>query len=169
MALDLETRLRAFLASAPQTAHPVATLQISHSAMSKTYHLWREPYAGTTTIEGAVVVNMQPANIDIKLAGSEGHLDQKFDIRLDLVDIDDEFREQMDRIPIDTAEKIALVYREFLSDDLATVQAKTLLQIESVSYTKGAATLSAVSPRLNITRTGELYAPKDIPMLRGFL
>ena len=65
MSLDLESRLKVFLASAPQTIHPIQTLQISHSAMSKTYHLWREPYAGQTTADG-VVVDMQPCNIEIK-------------------------------------------------------------------------------------------------------
>jgi hypothetical protein len=168
MSIDLDTRLRRFLASAPQTIWPIATLQISHSAMSKTYHLWREPYPGQTVADG-VLVDMQPANIEIKLAGSQGHLDQKFDIRLGLVDIEDEFREQLDRIPIDTTEKIKVVYREFLSDDLTTAQATAVLQAESISYVIGAASITAVSPRLNMTRTGELYAPKEIPMLRGFL
>ena len=164
MSLDLESRLRVFFASAPQTIHPVQTLQISHSAMSQVWHLWREPYVGV-----AGGNTMQPCNIEIKLAGSPGHLDQKFDIRLGLVDIENEFRDELDSIPIDTQEKIAVVYREYLSDDLTTAQAVATLQVESVSYVKGAASLSAVSPRLNITRTGELYAPKDIPMLRGFL
>jgi hypothetical protein len=168
MSLDLETRLRRFLASAPQTVWSIATLQISHSAMSKTYHLWREPYAGQTLVDG-VLVDMESCNIEIKLAGSEGHLDQQFDIRLGLVDIEDEFREQLDRIPIDTTEKIKIVYREFLSDDLTVAQATAVLQAESISYAIGAASISAVSPRLNMTRTGELYAPKEIPMLRGFL
>lgn len=164
MSLDLEARLRTFLASAPQTVHPIQTLQISHSAMSQVWHLWREPYVGTA---GGNV--MQPCNIEIKLAGSPGHLDQKFDIRLDLTDIEDPFRAEMDRIPVATLEKIAVVYREYLSDDLINAQAAATLQVESISYAKGAANLSAVSPRYNITRTGELYAPRDIPMLRGFL
>lgn len=164
MALDLEAALKVFFASAPQTKHSIATLQLSHSAMSQVWHLWREPYAGT-----AGGYTMQPCNIDIKLAGSPGHLDQKFDIRLGLVDIEDTFRAEMDRIPVATTEKIAVVYREYLSDDLVNAQAVATLQVESISYAKGAASLSAVSPRLNITLTGELYAPKDVPMLRGFL
>lgn len=168
MSLDLDARLRTFLASAPQTVHPVQTLEISHSAMSRTFHLWREPYAGTTSV-GGVARAMEPCNIEIKLAGSQGHLDQKFDIRLGLVDIEDVFREQLDRIPVTTAEKIVVIYREFLSDDLAAPQATVRLQAESISYAKGAASISAVSPRFNITRTGELYAPRDVPMLRGFL
>ena len=169
MALDLESRLRTFLASAPQNVHPIKTLQISHSAMTRTYYLWREPYPGQVTIEGDVTVAVVPCNIEIKLAGSEGHLDQVFEILLDLVDIEDEFREQLDLIPVDTAEKIAIVYREYLSDDLTQAQASATLQAEAVSYEKGAATISAVSPRLNALRTGELYTPRDVPMLRGFL
>ena len=168
MSLDLETRMRVFLASAPQTLHPVQTLEISHSAMSQTFHLWREPYAGSTSV-GGVARAMQPCNIEIKLAGSEGNLDQKFSIRIGLVDIEDQFRAELDRIPVSTAEKIRIVYREFLSDDLTAPQATATLQAESISHSKGAATISAVSPRLNMTRTGELYAPKEIPMLRGFL
>lgn len=167
MSLDLEARLRTLLASAPQTGS-VQTLEISHSAMSRTFHIWSEPYAGITTV-GGVALAMEPVNFETKLAGSPGHLDQQFDIRLDLVDIEDVFREELDRIPLDTLEKIRIVYREFMLDDLADVQASAALQAESISYQIGAATISAVSPRLNVTRTGELYTPKDIPMLRGFL
>jgi hypothetical protein len=168
MSLDIESRLRAFLASAPQTIWPITTLEISHSAMSRTFHLWREPYAGVTSA-GGVAMTMEPCNIEIKLAGSEGHLDQKFDIRLGLVDIEDIFREQLDRIPVDTMEKIRIIYREYLSDDLDEPQATATLQAESISYAIGAAQISAVSPRLNVSRTGELYSPKEVPMLRGFL
>lgn len=168
MSLDLESSLREFLASAPQNVWAIQTVQISHSAMTQVRHLWREPYEGVTSA-GAGPMTMQPCNMEIKLAGSEGHLDQKFDIRLDLTDIDDLFRAEMDLVPVDTAEKIQIVYREYLSDDLTDPQATVALQVESISYAKGAANISAVSPRLNISRTGELYTPKDIPMLRGFL
>ena len=167
MSLDLESQLKVFFASAPQTTHVIPTLEISHSAIA-TWHLWKESYAGTTTV-GGVPRTMVPANFEAKLAGSPGHLDQVFKIRLGLVDAMDLFREQLDLIPVDTTEKIHIVYREFLSDDLGAPQATGVLQAESVSWVKGAADISAVSPRLNQLRTGELYAPKDIPMLRGFL
>ncbi len=168
MSLDLAARLRTFYASSPQRSHPIATLQISHSAMSQIYHLWREPYAGQTTIEGGVVVQMRPTNIEIKLAGSTANLDQLFEIRLDLTDSQDEFREQMDSVPVDTREFVVIVYREYLSDNLADPQVVGRLQVESVSYDLGAAKILASSPRLNVSRTGELYVPADIPMLRGF-
>lgn len=168
MSLDLESRLRVFFASSPQTIWPIQTLQISHSQLGQVWHLWREPYEGVT-YDSATPMIMRAANIEIGLAGSAGHLDQRFNIRLDLVDAMDEFRENMDMIPIDTQEKIVVVYREYLSDDLAEPQATATLQVESVSYNIGSANISAVSPRLNIMRTGDLYAPKEVPMLRGFL
>lgn len=164
MSLDLETRLKTFFASAPQAIHSVQTIEISHSAMSRTFRLWREPYEG---VAGGYAV--QPANIEIKLAGSEGHLDQKFDISISTVDTDDTLRDELDRIPINTIEKIKIIYREYLSDDLVNAQAMVTLQAESISYEIGAANISAVSPRLNMSRTGEAYSPKDVPMLRGFL
>jgi hypothetical protein len=168
MSLDIESRLRVFLASAPAALRTIQTLEFSHSAMTKTYYLWREPYDGEITTEDGVRA-VEPVNFEIKLAGTEAHLDQHFEIRLDTTQISDEFREQLDLIPIDTLERIRCVYREYLSDDLTDVLARAVLQVESISYQLGAASIAAVSPRLNITRTGELYTPRDIPMLRGFL
>ncbi|MCR6477521.1 minor tail protein L [Variovorax phage VarioGold] len=168
MSLDLETRLRIWLASAPQNKHAIQTLELSHSALSKVFRFWREPYTGHITTEDGVV-EVLPINLDIKLAGSEGNLDQKFDVAIDTVDINDEFHREMDRIPVGTKEKVRAVYREYLSDDLSEAQTTAVLQTESVSYRLGTATLSAVSPRLNVTRTGEIYTPRDVPMMRGFL
>ena len=167
MSLDLESRLRVFLASAPQTIHSIQTLEISHPAIT-TWHLWKEPFVGTTTVAG-VPRTMVPANFEEKLAGSPGHLDQVFNIRLGIVDIEDQFHESLDLIPIDTQEYIKVLYRVFLSDDLTDPQATATLQAESVSWANGAASISAVSPRLNSQRTGELYDMRNCPMLRGFI
>jgi hypothetical protein len=169
MALDLEAAMKRFFASAPQTIHSIQTLQISHSAMTQTWTLWREPYTGTITTEAGLVLNVLPANIEITLAGSPVHLDQQFTIKLGLVDIQDQFRREMDAVPIDTREKVQITYREYLSNDLSHPQAIARLQMEAISYIIGAANISAASPRLNVTRTGETYNPRDIPMLRGFL
>jgi hypothetical protein len=168
MSLDLEHRLRVFLASAPQTVRAIQTINIFHPSMSRAFLLWREPYVGTLTIDGTAYT-VEPANIEIGLAGAAGHLDQRFDIKLGLVDSMDTFRIELDRIPVNTKVKATLVYREYLSDDLVNPQAVANLQVEVVSWTKGAANITAVSPRLNMTRTGQLYSPKEIPMLRGFL
>lgn len=169
MSLDIETRLKVFLASAPRAIRAIPTLEISHSALTKTYYLWREPYEGVVTNEDAELVTMQPVNLDIKLAGVTGTLDQQYQIPIDTTDIEDEFREEMDLIPLGTQEKIRAVYREYLSDDLTSVMARAPLQVETISYRVGAATMTAVSPRLNMNSTGERYVPRDVPMLRAFL
>jgi hypothetical protein len=163
MSLDLEQRLKVFFASAPQAVRAIQTIEVSHSAMTQTFALWREPYTG---IAGGLT--MQPCNMLVKPAGTPGHLDQVFNIQMDTVDIEDEFREQLDRIPVDTSEPVTIVYREFLSDDLENPQAMAQLQAESINFQKGVASITAVSPRLSLTRTGELYSPKDVPMLRNF-
>jgi hypothetical protein len=169
VSLDLEQRLRVFFASAPQTIRAIEVLEISHSAMSKTYVLSREPYIFNITDENAVVRTVEPVNFEIKKAGTEAHLDQVYEIRLDTTDIEDAFRSEVDSIPLDTTERIKCVFREYLSDDLTDVQAIAVLQVESVSYALGAAAISAVSPRYNVTSTGERYTPRDVPMLRSFL
>ena len=166
--LDLETRLKTFFASAPQNIRSVPTIEISHSMMPQTYYLWREPYVAQTQINGDTLVTMIPQNIEIKLAGTANDLDQKFEIRLSTVDIENEFRNALDVIPINTTEKVRVVYREYLSDDLLTEQTKAILQAESISYAIGACSITAVSPRLNVARTGETYNTKDVPMLRAF-
>lgn len=167
--INLEQRLRVFFASAPQNIYSIQVLEISHSMMPKTYYLWREPRFGRVRINGTTYVDVQPINIEVKIAGTSNNLDQKFEIRVDTTDIENEFRDALDSIPINTTEKIKVTYREYLSDDLTTEQAVAYLQAESVTYMIGAASISAVSTRLNINRTGELYSTKDVPMLRGFL
>lgn len=169
MSLDIDARLKTFFASAPQTKYAFPVLQISHSAMSQVWYLWREAVTGTLITEAGTVIHPVAAKFSEKMAGTPAHLDQEFSFTISTVDIEDQFRAELDRIPIDTQEKIALVYRQYLSDDLRYPTTVATLQVESLSYERGAATLSAVSPRLNITRTGELYTPRDIPMLRGFL
>lgn len=168
MSLDIEQKLKVFLASAPQNIYSIPTVEISHSAMTKVYYLWREPYIGSITTDTGIK-EVTPVNLEIKLAGSENNLDQKFSILLDLTDINDEFREQLDKIPLTTQEKIKVVYREYLSDDLTEVLSSSVLQAESVTFSIGSANISAVQPRLSSTRTGEIYSARDVPMLRGFL
>jgi len=167
MALDLSQRLRVFLASAPQNVRSIEVLEVYHSAFGSRYY-WKEGDEGVVTREDGSVVAVKCVAFNAALAGSEGDLDQQFTIDFDTTDYTDEFCTLLDAVPLTSGEKVQLVYREYLSDDLTTVQARVALQVESINYTLSTATLSAVSPRLNINRTGLLYAPRDIPMLRGF-
>lgn len=169
MSIDIEQQLREFLASAPQTKYMIEVVSIAHSALTKTYHLWKEPTDGAVVDESSNTLIMQSTNINIALAGSPDNLDQKFTISIDTTDPENVLRKELDRIALNTTEKIILTYRAYLSDDLTEPQAVQRLQVESITYTRGVAALSAVAPKLNVTRTGELYTFSRFPMLRGFL
>ncbi len=165
----IEGRMRTFLASAPPVQRSIQVIEISHSGMSENHYLWREPYSGSVTLDDESIVSVRPVNMEIQLAGNETHLDQSFDVMIDTTDADDELRLALDSIPLDTTERVQMVYREYLSDDLTTPQITVSLQVENIVYRKGVAKLTAVTPRLNITRTGEIYSYRRFEMLRGFL
>lgn len=171
MSLDQAQALREFFASAPQSKYRVDVLELSHSAMSKTYYLWKEPDDvepnAVTTEDG--VRTLEYVNFEIERAGTERNLDQVYRVKLDTTDVADEINEQLDRIPIGTTERIRCVLREYLSDALDDMLTRAVLQVESISSELGAAMLTASSPRYNVTRTGEIYSPRDVPMLRSFL
>ena len=171
--IDLEQKLRVFLASSPSRIRRVETLQLYHPNFTKTFHLWKEPYLGTTKYynesDVLTTANMQPLNFKVSKGGSQANLDQKMTITIDVVDVEDEFREQMNRIPLSSEVPVYIWFREYLSDDLNNPQSEFKVQVESVTYSLGVATLQTVVPRLNTTRTGITYNTRDVPMLRGFL
>ncbi|MCZ2498134.1 DUF1833 domain-containing protein [Xylophilus sp. Kf1] len=164
-AADLSTRLRRFLACAPQNVRSVVVAEISHSAFSRTWWLWRERQAKVVTLDTGAAVEVLCTNIEFKLAASDGTLNQRFDVAIDTVDKADTFRRELKAIPVDSDEPAVLVYREYLSDDLTFPEAVVHLQVETCSYQRGAATLVATSPRYDLNRTGEIYSRRDIPML----
>lgn len=169
MSFDLEHRLRAFLASAPQKIYSIQVIQFGHPAMTRGYTLWREPYDGYIRDETGVIHAVQGVNMQITATEYEGNLDQALQVSIDTTDADDVIRGELDRIPVDTAERIIVRYWEFLSDDLESPVLSARLQAESINYEKGVATITAISPRFSVTRTGELYDTRTIPMMRSFL
>lgn len=169
MSTDIEERLREYLASAPQTRYALEVVSISHSALTRTYNLWGEALDGEVTDEDGNVLEVQSTNFNVVPAGSEANLDQMFRITIDTTDQENVLRKELDRIPLSTNERIVVVYRVYMSDYLTEPQAVQYLQAEGIAFTRGAATISAGSPRLNILRTGALYTMSRFPMLRGFL
>lgn len=170
MALDIGSRLRTFWASAPQRAYAVETLEVSHSAMTKVYRFWHEREPGLITLESGEEVATTPMNFEVRRAGSGANLDQVYDVLLDTVDVGvkNGFRMEMRRVPLYSTEFVRIVLRGYLSDDLTDVLERGVLQMESINYKLGVARLRAISPRLNLSRTGELYVSREIPMLRSF-
>ena len=168
MSTDIETRLREYFAVSPPALRSIGVLVISHSALARRFVFWPEPYAGQVVSDEYGTLDVQYAPMMLDRAGSEGNLDQEFRITLDTTDVQDDFRDQLDAIPLNTAERIRIDIITYLSDDLTTQQESATLQAETVSWVVGTATITAVVPRYNVLSTGELYEPGVVPMLRAF-
>ncbi len=168
MALDIDERLKRYLASNPPGEYPIYTLAIQHPDLSKVFRFWNQPGVGWLDVEGELMEH-RSCNFFVERSGTNANLDQIFNIDIDAVDSQDEFRSELDRIPIDTKQRIVNVYREFLYPVLDAPTAVARLQAESLTYVKGAVRIEAVSPRYNMLRTGEVYSPLTVPMLRGFM
>lgn len=168
MSTDIETRLREYFAASPPALRTIGVLVISHSALARRFVFWPEPYAGQIVSEEYGVLDVQYAPMMLDRAGSEGNLDQEFRITLDTTDVQDDFRDQLDAIPLNTSERIRIDILTYLSDDLTAQQESATLQAETVSWVIGTATITAVVPRYNVLSTGELYEPGVVPMLRAF-
>lgn len=167
MSLDVEEKLKRLLASSPPAIREIPVVTVSHSALSQVFAFWLEPYPGSVvTSDGPLTVRYAP--MQVQLAGSEANLDQVFQITLDTTDVQDQFREELDRIPLNTTERVQVRFYSFVSDDLTQEQSRAVLEVQTVSFKIGTATISAASPRYNVLSTGELYAPREVPMLRGF-
>ncbi len=168
MALDLTEDLRVLFASAIPRLRSIVVLQITHSALTRPYYLWRESTGATIRLESGAVVTPEPANFTESIAGSPTNLDQQFQFNLStLGQAGETFRTELARIPLLSEELLLIAYLEYRSDQLEVGPgASQLLQVESISYGTGSATFSAVAPRLKATRTGDLYSLRQFPMLR---
>ena len=168
MPTDIESRLREYFAVTPPAVRPVGVLVISHSALARRFVFWPEPYSGQVVSEDYGVLDVQFAPMMLEPAGTGANLDQEFRVTIDTTDVQDEFRSQLDLIPLNTAELIRIDILTFLSDDLTSQQESATLQAETVSWIIGTATITAVAPRYNVLSTGEIYEPGVVPMLRAF-
>ncbi|CAN5651883.1 hypothetical protein BH10PSE18_BH10PSE18_15310 [soil metagenome] len=168
MAEDLEAELRRVLVTAPQDVWIIPVISYSHPDMSKVWHLWNQPYEDHITLEGGSIVLAEIANLQPELAGTPANLDQSYKVALDITDINDKFHEELDRIPLNTTVPMQMVYREYLSNDLTIVQASVPLEVITCTTSPGTAGIVANAPRFNVSRTGETYTTRDIPMMRGF-
>ena len=141
---------------------------ISHPALTRRFTFWTEPYFGTVTSSEYGPMAVRYAPMAVEIAGSEANLDQEYKITLDTTDVQDIFRDELDRIPLNTTSRIRVDILSYLSNDLGHEQESATLQAETISYIIGTATITAVVPRYNVLSTGELYEPGVVPMLRAF-
>lgn len=168
MSTDIEAALREYYATSPPALREIGVLVISHSALARRFVFWPEPYAGQVTSDEYGVLDVYYAPMLLERGGSEANLDREFRITLDTTDVQDDFREQLDAIPLATSERIRIDILTFMSNDLTLQQEAATLQAETISWVMGTATITAVVPRYNVLSTGELYEPGVVPMLRAF-
>ena len=168
MSTDIESALREWYAVSPPSVREIGVLIISHPALARQFVFWTEPYPGAGRSDKHGDLETAYAPMLIERAGSEASLDQEFRITLDTTDVQDDFRRELDSIPLNTSDRIRVSVLTFLSDDLGAQQESASLQAETVSWVLGTATITAVVPRYNVLSTGELYEPGVVPMLRAF-
>jgi hypothetical protein len=167
--LDLEDQLKRFCASSPQNLHSIKTIEVSHSQLPQTYYFCADMKSLPIRLEDRSNVDTRPVNMDVKLSGSEGNLDQKYTINLDLTGSYDEFRDALDAVDITGQEKIVTVYREYLSNNLRSIVSRVKLQAQSINFDEEKATVAAITKRLSIAGTGQNYDLRTVPMLRSFV
>lgn len=158
-------KLKALLVSYPRGEYQIDTLTISHSLMSQTYYLTREPEGITATLEDTTVINFEGAQIELKLNQTKEDLDQNF--QFTFPDLENILDDELDRIPLDNDEPIAVTYRAYISTDLSYPAIKYDLDVLDVSQAKGAFTLTCGVSQLNWRQTGITYNYDDFPMLRA--
>lgn len=169
--MELEDKLKVFLASSPNTYYSIPIIVIKHSSFGA-LGFWKEGVIKKDwLLEDGTKVDLESANLEVKLSSSENDLDQKINIAIDTVDSEDRLRNTLDSIPLYSEEKILVEYREYLSDDFTQFKAVATasLQVEGLAYEHGVCVISAVVPRLNNKKTGRVYDIRTFPTLRGFL
>jgi hypothetical protein len=151
-------------------------IEISHPSFSQTYRVVRNAINGVTvTHEDATVHAYTFYPCKIAPTGSANDLEQQ--LQVGFGDLGQIMPLEIDRVLLMTSGglptsviKPTLLYRTYRSDDLtAPLAGPYRFQINNVAFQKEAATLQCTAPRLNLNRTGEVYAMDRFPMLRGFL
>lgn len=157
-----------YLLNNPDGERHIEIVTISHSKLTKTYHLTPTPEPVSVTLETDEVITPEPVNLTVEKSSSKDDLDEKFNFNF--ADIDGRLNDEADNIPLDDEESVLITYRGFMASD-TSAPAEGPFILNGVSMTKstnGTVTIAAQSPSLVVNRTGELYTYERFPTLRGF-
>lgn len=148
------------------------TLEIAHPSFSKTYYVVRNAIKGITAMleDGTTIVTFDYYPLQIKQTGASDDLDQT--MQIDLGDLGEIIPQEIDNCFAagTMLTKPTLIYRVYRSDDLtAPMDGPFLFEITSIGSQQGSSSFMAGAPKLNNSRTGEIYSLDRFPMLAGFL
>lgn len=144
-------------------------LTISHSDISQTYNIAKEPGGLSVTFEDGSEVDCMGVNFEVSRESSSDDLDVKFSLVID--DLDDTLKTEAEAIPITSTEDVQVEYRIFMKSDTSepAYGPITLYVDDMTAKTNGQVTLSIAAPSLIANRCGELYTYERFPMLRAYL
>ncbi len=157
-----------YLTNNPAGERPIEIIEISHSMISKTYFVCKEPGETVIKLENGLVRTAIGVNMDITRSSSSDNLDEKYTINFsDTLGI---LQEEFGSIPIDSSERVKITYRVYMSTDLENVAlGPVVLEAANASFKIGLATVDAQSPSLVSTRTGEIYTYERFECLKAFI
>ena len=149
------------LSSQPEGDRYYELLIISHSAMSQTYNLVIDSVP-LAALSGTLFT---PANVKPSKPINSNDLDQTSSFSIG--DIDNVLDDELDRIPLDTTEKIICRSVVVLSEDLNTPVEDISFFVDSVPQQKGVFTIKSSVTDLNMQQTGEAMTLTRLPALRA--
>ena len=150
----------------------IECFELSHPNFTKVYRVVRNVTAGITlNHENGLLYAYDYCPLKIERSNTTDDLDEGLSIGMGL--LGDELPQEFDRVNAGVYSHIVpvLKYRVYRSDDLtAPMFGPSILEVRGCSFDDaGQASFEATAPRLNTTKTGEIYTFSRFPMLRGFL
>lgn len=163
--------LSEYFLSSPANVAYLETLEISHSAFSKTYWIVRNDTQGlTATLEDEYTeIEFEYYPVRIKPSGESDDLDRA--LSLTFGDLGDVLSTEFNNVKAANAfeEKPQVTYRAYRSDDLTKPLTVVQLEASNFAFSREGSTFDARAPYLNVKKTGEVYSFNRFPMLRGFI
>lgn len=160
-----------FFFNSSSSVRQLETLQIFHPSFSKTYWIVRNNVNGLIAkIEDGTTQTFEYYPLSIKPTGSQDDLDQTMQIQLG--DLGEVVPAEIDLCFAagTMLTKPILTYRVYRSDDLtAPMDGPFIYEITTIAQKRSQAAFTATAPKLNTSRTGEIYSIDRFPMLAGFL
>lgn len=157
-----------YLRNNPAGERIVEVVEISHSAFSESSFICKEPGGLNVTLENGQQVFADGINMSIKRANSRDDLDEKYDF--DFSDVNGTLQDKTNEIPLSTTEKVKIIYRVYMSDNLDSVALGPVrMEAINIAFKSGFASARAQSPSLVESRTGNLYTYERFPALKAFL
>lgn len=165
------SKLTEFFLASTHAAVQLETIEISHPDMLTTWRLCRNNRENlTVTLENSTNAIFEYSPMKISQSGTRDDLD--YGLRIAFGDLGEIIPDQLDAIEAADGMQVlpTVKYRVYDSTDLTEpLLGPFNLQAKQIIFNGTGATIEAVAPRLNLSRTGELYRVDRFPMLRGLL